>query len=79
MEKTSEKLGYLYGIKRFLTSSTVKVMMNSYVHSVADYYLDISGIHMENMMQLIQAKIDRFLINIYVPTIAKIRKNKEEW
>jgi len=37
IDKISGKLSYMYGIKRFLTPSLLKVMINSYVHSVADY------------------------------------------
>jgi len=76
IDKTSNKLSFLYGIKRFLSDNIMVVMLNSYVHSVSDYCLDIWAIQTPNMIQAVQVKIDRFLINYLVPVLAKKYKKQ---
>ena len=74
LDKTSNKLNYLYGIKRYITTNTMKVMLNADVHSVSDYCLDIWAIQTDNMLTKIQDKVDRFIINYNIPVIAKKMK-----
>jgi hypothetical protein len=46
-------------------------MINAYVHSYTDYCIDIWSVQNEIRLNLIQNKIDRFLINYFFPTIVK--------
>jgi hypothetical protein len=46
-------------------------MINAYVHSYTDYCIDIWSVQNEIRLNLIQNKIDRFLINYFFPTILK--------
>jgi len=71
LSKTASKLSYLYGIKRYLSANIMKVMFNAYIHSIADYCIEVWAIQSDNYLQKIQDKIDRFLINYFLPVISK--------
>lgn len=40
-KRISGNLGYLYGLKRYLNDKVMSIMLNSHVHSMADYCIDI--------------------------------------
>jgi len=50
------------------------VMMNSYVHSIIDYGLDIWAVRTNIQLKLIQDKIDRFLVTFFLPSIVRRTK-----
>jgi len=72
--KTASKLGFMYGVKRYLSVNVMKCMMNAYVHSVANYCIEVWAVQTNVMLQSIQSKVDRFIINFFVPIITKKMK-----
>jgi len=74
LQKVSQRLKYLHGVKRFLSKNVMIVMINSYVHSIIDYGLDIWAVQTYNQLKLIQDKIDRFLIAFFLPGIVRRTK-----
>jgi len=71
LSKTASKISYLYGIKRYINMNMMKVMINSYINSIADYCLDIWAIQTNEMLQMIQSKVDGFLVNFFLPVLSK--------
>jgi len=71
VDKTGSKLSFMYGIKRLISTNVMKIMLSSYIHSVADYCIEVWAVQSENMLQIIQSKIDRFLVSFFVPIVCK--------
>lgn len=77
---TSFKYLYLYGLKRYLTDIVMQIMLNSHVNSISDYCIDIWATLTTPQLVTIQNKVDRFLVNFYLPAIAKkIRLHKSQY
>ncbi len=77
LKRVSDKISFMYSIKRNITEKVMIVMMNAYVFSIIDYGIDIWAIQSDAMLYEIQRKIDRFLINFYLPSHAKKCKKKK--
>jgi len=72
--RVSQRLSYLQGVKRFLSSNVMVVMVNAYVHSIIDYGLDIWGVQPFDQIDQIQGKINRFLISFFLAGLVKKSK-----
>lgn len=70
-EKVSNKLGFFHGVKRHLTEKVMAVMINSHIHSVMDYCIDIWAIHTDAQLDTIQRKVNSFLIKFLFPSFVK--------
>jgi hypothetical protein len=78
MKRVSSSLGYLYGIKRQLTEKVMIIMINCHVHCIIDYCVSIWAVQSDALLSSIQSKVDSFLRNYFLPSIAKkIRKKKK--
>lgn len=71
IKRVSSNLGYMYGLKRYLTSKVMLIMLNCHVHSIMDYCLDLWATHTDPQLNNIQKKVDHYLISYYLPVIAK--------
>jgi hypothetical protein len=67
LKKVVSRLKYLRGIKRFLSFRVMKIMLNSYVHSVTDYAIEIWAVQCQSQLNEIQKRIDRFLLEFHYP------------
>jgi hypothetical protein len=74
MTRVSANLGYLYGIKRYLTTNMMSIMISCHVHSIIDYCVDIWAVHTNDQLFKIQSKIDTFIVNFMLPSVAKKMK-----
>jgi len=76
--KISHRLKYLYGIKRYLPSKTMVIMLNAYVNSVVDYGLDIWAVQTSTKLNELQEKVNRFLISYFLPGLIRRSKRSKE-
>jgi hypothetical protein len=72
--KVSQRLNYLHGIKRYLSPLVTRIMVNSYVHSVIDFGLDIYAVQTKVQLAQLQGTINRFLTGYFLPSL--IRRSK---
>ena len=68
----------MHGIRKYITNCTFKIMINAYVHSVANYCLDLWAVQSENDLLQIQNKIDRFLVMCLWPSLLKKHAKKNQ-
>jgi hypothetical protein len=69
--KVVSRIKYLWGVKRYLTPQVMKIMVNSYVHSVIDYGLEIWAVQVDSELQQLQNRVDRFLVEFFCPSSLK--------
>ncbi len=74
LKRVSANLGYLYGIKRYLFDNVMIIMINSHIHSLIDYCVDLWAVQTQDQLNVIQKKIDTFLVNFTLPSFAKKMK-----
>jgi hypothetical protein len=79
LSKVASRLKYILGIKRYLSCHAMCNMLNAYVHSNTDYCIDIWSVQSDARLNIIQNKIDRFLINYFFPTIVKKISRKRSY
>jgi hypothetical protein len=72
--KVVSRIKYLRGVKRYLTPQVMKIMVNSYIHSVIDYGLEIWAVQVDSDLQQLQNRVDRFLVEFFCPSYYKKRK-----
>jgi hypothetical protein len=77
--KVASRIKYILGVKRYLSCQAMCNMLNAYVHSLTDYCIDIWTVQGDTRLNLIQNKIDRFLINYFFPTIVKKSTRKRTY
>jgi hypothetical protein len=74
LNKVVSRLKYLRGIKRFLSAHVMKIMLNSYVHSVTDYAIEIWAVQSQSQLNEIQKRIDRFLLEFHYPKLVRYKR-----
>lgn len=67
--KVSNRLGFLYGVKRHLTDKVMAIMISCHIHSLMDYCLEIWAIQSDAQLDSIQRKVNFFSSQFYVSFI----------
>ncbi len=70
-KKVSSNIGFMYGIKRYLTDKVMTKLLNCHVHTIIDYGITIWATLPDSQLLRLQRKIDQYLVNFYLPIIAK--------
>lgn len=76
-KKVSQSLGYLHGLKRHLTDKVMAIMINSHIHSIMDFCIDIWAIQTDAQLDSIQHKVNSFLVKFMFPSLAKKFRHKK--
>lgn len=77
LARVCQRIKFLHGVKRVINEQAMKVIVNTHVHSVIDYCIDIWTVQKSSYLVKIQKIIDNFLISYYFPRLAKKRAGKK--
>lgn len=78
LSRVSCNIGFLYGIKRYLTDKLLSIFISCHVHSIIDYGINIWGVKTEVQLNVIQKKINSLLVNFFFTSYSKnLRKQKK--
>lgn len=69
--KVCQCIKLLHGLKRSINEQAMKVLINTQVHSVIDYCIDIWTVQTSLSLKKVQDIIDNFLLSYYFPKLAK--------
>lgn len=78
LKKTVNRISYINGFKRYLSEKVFCIIINAYVHSLADYCLEIWAVQSAKMLSSIQDRIDRLLLSYYAPCYFKRAQKKSK-
>lgn len=76
LTKVCQRIKFLHGLKRMFSEQAMRVMVNTQVHSIIDYCIDIWAVQKPTYLDKIQKIIDNFLLSYYFPRLAKTRAYK---
>ncbi|CAL8109260.1 unnamed protein product [Orchesella dallaii] len=77
-KKMNAALGRMYRFKRFFTENLIKTFISCYVVSIPDYCLSVWAIHKESQLELLQSKINRYLVAYFYPVLYKRCNNSKQ-
>jgi len=74
LQKVTNKLKFLHGIKRFVPVNIMKTLINAYILSIIDFSIEIWCIIPELKLNRLQNAIDHLLLSYSSPSLFKRKK-----
>lgn len=71
--KVCQRIKLLHSLKRVINEQAMRAIVNTQVHSVIDYCIDIWTVQNSTFLTRLQKIIDNFLLSYYFPRLAKSR------